>query len=391
MSIRDIRAGKGWIGLMVILLALGLAACSKGTPEVQRTPVVIQLPTAAMVQQAENQQAPAASGAAADTPMPVPTATLAPAAPLDPNVTPEPPVTFQTDKLLKVVKPVTYIDDTCKYLRMRWDPDNAAPGTIIVPVMYHRIRHPGDSKGLDRAYFRQTMRTAKKLGYQTITTEQAADFLEHNAKIPPRSLLLFVDDRRVNVIMNDFMPWLEKYDWNVVSAWIIANSDKIPHLWERIEAAYKTGRVDVQSHGLRHLYIIPSTPKKKIKEEIYGPIPYFEKHFGYRPIAFIWPGGNFTRYAVRVARQAGYRVGFTVYQNGPVMFNWVPLRKEDGAVGDPLLVLPRYRPNLIKGELPIAAEIGDQARKEALDHYPQEAAWYRQHCGGELPPPSFGE
>jgi len=380
------RVGKWFLILLLIALGVaGLAACTKdkSAAEVERTPIVVEVNQVAAAQQSTVQPLPTAVLTVEPASTPIPAATIAP------DVTPEPPTVFETDLLYRGIKPRTYIDDTCEYLRMRWDPNNAAPGTFIVPVMYHKIRHPGDKKGLDRTYFRQTMRKAHKLGYQTITAEQAADFLEHNAKIPPRSLMLFVDDRRVDVIMKDFMPWLEKYDWNVINAWIIANSDNIPGLWDRIEAAHETGRVDIQSHGLRHLYIIPSTPKKKIKEELYGPFPYFEEHFGYRPIAFIWPGGNFTRYAVRVARQAGYRIGFTVYQNGPVMFNWVPLRKEDGAMKDPLLVLPRYRPNLVKEELSKAIEIGEQARKEALDHYPQEAAWYQQHCGGQLPPPSF--
>jgi peptidoglycan/xylan/chitin deacetylase (PgdA/CDA1 family) len=257
--------------------------------------------------------------------------------------------------------------------------------------MYHRVKHAKGERGVDQTYFKQTMREAHRLGFQTITAEQAADFLYHNAKIPPKSLMLFVDDRRVRVIQEDFMPFLKKYDWTVISSWIISNTDNIPDLWERIEALYATGHVDVQCHSLRHVYILPSTPKKTIREEIYGPIPYFEEHFGYRPIAYIWPGGNYTRYAVRTAREAGFRIGFTIFPNGPVMFNWVPLQKADRNIGIPPLTLPRFHANQVKEQLPIAVEMGEQARQQALDHYPQEAAWYSQHCGGELPPPTFGD
>jgi peptidoglycan/xylan/chitin deacetylase (PgdA/CDA1 family) len=304
-----------------------------------------------------------------------------------PDVTPEPPQVFQTKKLLRGAQPVTYIDDTCEYLRLRWDPNNAAPGTIIVPIMYHRVKEKPGERGVNRAYFKQTLREAKRLGFETITAEQAADFLEHNAWIPPRSLMLFVDDRRVPVINKHFMPFLKKYDWVVISSWIIANTDERPGLWKRIEAAYATGHVDVQSHGLNHVYIVPGTPRKVIRQEIYGPIPYFEEHFGYRPVAFIWPGGNYTPYAVRVARKADYRIGFTVWPNGPIMFNWIPLQKYERQIGDPLLLLPRYKASFVKEQLPIAVKMGEQARQQALAHYPQEAAWYREHCGGELPQP----
>jgi len=361
------------IGLILFLL-LGLSACARTqTPVLSRTPVSIRLP------------APA-------TATPSPTATQAPAPAPTPTPAPAPaslPI-FTSDLLLRGAKPVSYLEDTCTYLRQRWDPANAEPGTIIVPIMYHRVKEKAGEHGVDDAYFRQTMRTAHRLGYQTITAQQAADFLEHNTKIPRRSLMLFVDDRRVPVLMNHFMPFLEKYDWVVISSWIIANSDAIPHLWERIEAAYATGRVDVQAHGLRHLYILPSTPKKKIIEELNGPFPYFQEHFGYRPVAFIWPGGNLTPYAVRVAREAGYRIAFTIFPNGPVMFNWVPLQKNERAIHDPLLLLPRYHANSVQSQLPIAIEIGEKAREDALARYPQEAAWYAQNCGGQLPAPSWG-
>jgi len=370
----------------LLLLTGLLAGCEKDSEvAVARTPIVIHL----------DENSARTEEVAASAPSPVPTATpephSVPRATIDPDITPEPPILFQSKKILRVAKPVTYIEDTCDYLRMRWDPDNAEPGTVIVPVMYHRVKRAEGERGVNQAYFKQTMREAHRLGFQTITAEQAADFLYHNAKIPPKSLMLFVDDRRVRVIQEDFMPFLKKYDWTVISSWIISNTDNIPDLWERIEALYATGHVDVQCHSLRHVYILPSTPKKTIREEIYGPIPYFEEHFGYRPIAYIWPGGNYTRYAVRTAREAGFRIGFTIFPNGPVMFNWVPLQKADRNIGIPPLTLPRFHANQVKEQLPIAVEMGEQARQQALDHYPQEAAWYSQHCGGELPPPTFGD
>jgi peptidoglycan/xylan/chitin deacetylase (PgdA/CDA1 family) len=384
---------KSTLGLKIfilMLLLLGVSACGKDEPQPQRTPVAIHLPATEAPAPATGLAGAPSDADATPAALPTPTRPSGPAATIDPNITPEPPALFQTKNILRVAKPVTYIDDTCEYLRLRWDPNNAEPGTVIVPVMYHRVKHAKGERGVDQTYFKQTMRAAHRLGYETITAQQAVDFLYHNAKIPRRSLMLFVDDRRVPVIQEDFMPFLKQYHWTVISAWIISNTDDIPGLWERIEALYATGHVDVQSHSLRHVYIVPGTPKKTIREEIYGPIPYFEEHFGYRPIAYVWPGGNYTRYAVRTAREAGYRIGFTIYPNGPVMFNWVPLQEADRKIGDPLLTLPRYHANAIKDKLPLAAEMGEQARQQALDHYPQEAAWYRLHCSGELPAPAFG-
>lgn len=296
---------------------------------------------------------------------------------------------FASKHLLRGVRPETYVGDVCLYLRQRWAPQNSAPGTILAPVMYHRVGEgpgAGGGEGVSPAYFRQTMAEAKRLGYETVTAPEAAAFLEENARIPERSLLLIVDDRRLGTVEGHFLPVLEENDWTVTLGWIIADTDQRAGLWERLERLHATGRLDVQSHGLRHLYMLPNTPIKQIREEIFGPIPILEQHVGYRPVAFVWPGGNFTKKTVEVAREAGHKLGFTVYARGPLLYNWVPLGKEEREMGDPLLVLPRYWGSRgIIEQLGKAVAIGEEARQQAAAGFEQEAAYYRANCGGELP------
>lgn len=332
-----------------------------------------------------------AVGAVAATPSPGPTATpLAPpvASSTPVHSSPAPPAPFESKHLLRGVRPESYVDDVCDYLRRRWNPQNSHPGTILVPIMYHRVgegKGAGGGEGVPPAYFRQTMAEAKRLGYHTVTAAQAAAFLEENAPIPERSLLLIVDDRRLGTVEGQFLPILEKYDWTVTLGWIIADTDNRAGLWERLERLHATGRLDVQSHGLRHLYMLPNTPIKQIREEIFGPIPILEKHVGYRPVVFVWPGGNFTKKTVEAAREAGYKLGFTVFARGPSMYNWIPLGKEERAMGDPLLVLPRYWGSRgIIEQLSTAAAIGEEAKQQAASSFEQEAAYYRENCGDEL-------
>ncbi|HZW02829.1 MAG TPA: hypothetical protein VFF68_02790, partial [Anaerolineaceae bacterium] len=91
--------------------------------------------------------------AASATPRP-PTATLTPTitvtpSPLPPTVTPSPTATpeplagFETRLLTLGVEPAAYIAETCDYLSMRWNPENAKPGTVVVPVMYHSVVKDG--------------------------------------------------------------------------------------------------------------------------------------------------------------------------------------------------------------------------------------------------------
>ena len=96
----------------------------------------------------------------------------------------------------------------------------------------------------------------------------------------------------------------------------------------------------------------PGVSDAYIQSELQGSIDAFKLHFNKTPIAIIWPGGGFSTHSVRIARQLGYRLGFTTSARGPVMFNWVPLGDAvtpehggwmpEGPMNDPLLLLPRY-------------------------------------------------
>lgn len=347
--------------LVFSLLLLGLAGCGKPnlTPTPEGTVVAVPSPTTS----------------------PPPRVDLPPL-----------PV-FRSAALLPGVQPSTYITDTCEYLMRRWDPNNSAPGTIVVPVMYHSVgkrknRGDGDT-WTPTPYFNKTMAEAERLGYQTVTTAQLIGFLEQNERIPPRSLLLMVDDRRLSAVEDHFLPVLERNNWTLTLGWI-SNPESRPDTWQRLDNLVRSsGRLDVQAHGYKHQYMIESTPLDTIREEIVGPISVLMEHFGKRPLAFIWPGGNYTAKTVRTARQAGYKLGFTVHSRGPLMYNSIPQGGPERAIKDPLLLLPRYwgYPGMLT-QLGDAAAIGDEARKSALAAYQDEANYYRTYCGGELPAPA---
>jgi peptidoglycan/xylan/chitin deacetylase (PgdA/CDA1 family) len=254
--------------------------------------------------------------------------------------------------------------------------------------MFHSIRTPDnmvdDNVTISTDYLQSIVDRARALGFVTITTEQLAGFLEENRPIPPRSMIWIVDDRRPGTVEEYVLPVLEKYDWTVTLGWIIA--DTRADLWAWMERLNATGRLDVQSHGYWHVYMVEDTPDEVVRQEIFDPRPILEEHFGHRPIAFVWPGGNFTAHSIDVAREAGYRIGFTAYSRGPLLFNWIPLGETEAAVSDPLMVLPRFWSTAAAVNLDQAAAIAEEAEAQARQDYPAEAAWYRASCGGDLPP-----
>lgn len=328
-----------------------------------------------------------------------PSASPTPQASSTPAETPTPapqPASFTSSLLRAWVQPASYIADQCDYLSKRWDPDGSRPGTIVAPIMYHSILRgnatPTLSQDINEVTFYRIVDVARELGYETITSQQLVDFLHNNAPIPPRSMLLILDDRRAGTAQEYFLPLYEQYGWGTTLGWIIGDTDQRTgehsgeSLWDWVERLNDTGAFDVQSHALNHIPIVGGESADFLRRELGDNIPILEEHFGQRPIAHIWTGGNFSAAGVAMAEELGYQVAFTVYSRGPIQFNWIPQGEEERAVGNPLLLLPRYWDSAAELNLRQAAEIGDAAQQFARQNHAAEAAWFAQNCGGELPP-----
>lgn len=316
---------------------------------------------------------------------PEPTFTLSPTlTPLPPTYTPTPYEIshFSGGDLYPGVSPVAYIDDICPYLENRWGEGKSNPGTIVVPIMFHSVAKPGrvitDSTTISTAYFEFFMDFAKEMGFSTITINDLIGFLKTNEKIPERSMILILDDRRPGVT-ELFMPYLEENDWTLTLAWPTTDGTG-EGLWAQMEALALSGRLDIQSHGHDHIYIQDYTPMEEIEEEIYQPIEVIQEHFNTIPKAIIWPGGNFTQASVDMAAEAGFEVGFTVYSRGPLMFNWIPLGVNEKAMKNPMMVLPRYWSTAADVALIDALEVSEAAQLEANAVKTDEMLYYETYC-----------
>ena len=293
----------------------------------------------------------------AQVPTAVPTETPTPT-PTIPRTPPALPAGFTTSLLNPLDTPHAYITDTCQYLKARWDPNNAAPGTVVMVIMFHSILKAGDEptdyNQISSSAFEILMRDLHEQNFQAINTQQLVDFLEHNAKIPPRSVLLVVDDRHYAEYFDTyFRPYWEQWGWPVVNSWINLEDSIGAAALPGNVALENEGWVDHQSHGFVHnIPMSDSSSDEYLKGELLGSMEAMQKNFNKTPIVIIWPGGGFGLRPVRAARQYGYRLGFTINPRGPLMFDWIPLSDNpdpqrpsftpEGPVGDPLMVLPRF-------------------------------------------------
>jgi hypothetical protein len=317
---------------LFVLLLLFATACSAATP----TPLAIPPTETATL-------TPVPTG----TPTPTATAVRTP---------PALPASFGTDRLNPLDTPHAYIPDTCQYLRDKWSSVNSAPGTVVMVIMFHSIASEDatNANQITQGNFSILMDDLHEQGFEAINTQQLADFLYHNAKIPPRSVLLVVDDRRYAEYFNGyFRDYWEQWGWPVVNSWINLDDSIGAAALPDNAALENEGWVDHQSHGFVHnIPMSDDSSDDYLRGELLGSMEAMQKNFNKTPIAIIWPGGGFGLRPVQAARQYGYRLGFTINPRGPLMFNWVPLSDAadpmrpsylpEGAVNDPLMVLPRY-------------------------------------------------
>ena len=314
---------------------------------------------------------------------------------------------FTTKYLNPLDPPHPYIQSTCQYLQDKWSSKNSAPGTVVMAIMFHSITSGGitNSNQTSDTDFHALMQALHDQGFQAITIPQLTGFMEANAKIPPRSVLLVADDRHARDYFDQyFHPYWVQYGWTVVNAWISKDDWNGQLVLPANIALEKEGWVDHQAHGVIHnIPMDIHASDAYITSELQGSIDAIQKNFGKTPTAIIWPGGYFSQRSVEIARQLGYRLGFTATPRGPLMFNWVPLADAadpkrpawsppgwvpEGAVHDPLMVLPRYWDTDAIRYLSTVIQIGQDAAAYAQANKATELEYYDILCAptdGKIP------
>lgn len=367
---------------ILLLLTLLLASC-------QPAPVATPDMSVALTQAFQTALAglqPTATPPPSETPVPVFSPTVA-------RTPPALPATFVASQLNPFDTPHTYIEDTCQYLHDKWNSNNATPGTVVMVIMFHGISQEKAERvhDISKQDFKQLMDDMKEQGFEAINATQLADFLDHNAKIPPRSVVLLVDDRhRAESFNEHFRPYYENWGWQVVNGWISAFGAEDAFLQENVALANE-GWVDYQSHGFIHNEnMTDGSTDDFLRQELEGSKENLQTHFNKTPVAIVWPGGNFGIRPVQAARQYGYRVGFTINPRGPIMYNWVPLADQqdparpiylpEGYVDDPRMVLPRYWPNQVQANLDAVRNIGKDAATYAGQNKATELEYYDIMC-----------
>lgn len=373
--------------LSLSLFATLLAACQPAAA----TPDVNVALTAAFQTAFAQLSQPTATPQITDTP--IPTATV-------PRTPPALPGTYQSSILRANDIPRTYVADSCQYIKDKWDSTKSTPGTIVMTIMSHRINQDAATSDvasltISSKDLKRLMKSLHDAGFTAINMQQMSDFMYNNAKIPQLSVLFIVDDRSSSSKYNDhFRKYYEEWGWPVVNAYI--GLDERPDLWAENAALSAEGWVDYEAHGYIHnTPISDGSTDDFITSEMGGVITTFQKYFNKTPIAYIWPGGGFSKRAVEIGTQLGYKLGFTVNPRGPVMYNWIPQAdsyNEDNPyaipetpAGNPLMTLPRYMDITAGDHIDEVRVISQEATAYAEQNKATELEYYDIVCA-----PTYG-
>jgi hypothetical protein len=343
---------------------------------------------------------PQASTITIEPSLPAPTIEPTPTLPLTP---PALPGAYQSTFLNPLDTPRSYVEDTCQYLKNKWNPLNAEPGTVVMIIMIRGIyKGPVEGMGgMTAVDFAKMMNQLHNQEFEAINTQQFLAFMERNVKIPKRSVLIIQDGRHQgDNFYKNFHDYWEMWGWPVVSAWP-SQPDATEELWQENIALEQEGWVDHQAGGVMiGSFLTDDTSKAIINRELQGSLDAFAERFNKKPVAFIWPGGGFGQRPVEAARQLGYQLGFTTNSRGPVMYNWVPQADiedlerpayiPEGKIGDPLMTLPRYWPTQVVDAIDSVRIMGKESAAYALANKDVEFQYYNIVCAptyGPMPTP----
>lgn len=308
---------------------------------------------------------------------------------------------FQTKLINPVDTPHTYVDDTCRYLKNKWNPNNAAPGTVVMIIMVGTVQ-PSTATGpneITEVNLVRTMQELKFQGFEAIKMKEFLGFIERNVKIPPRSVLIIQDGNHdQNYFYRYYHDYWDNWGWAIVNGWQSDPDVTEELLRENIEMEYD-GWLDHQAYGVTPgTTLSDESGKTVIARELQGSLDNFGYNYGKTPLAFIWPNGGFGQRPVEAARLLKYQLGFTTNQRGPVMYNWIPLADEvdperpdytpEGLINDPLMTLPRYYASEAFAAIDQVRAIGKEAATYAEANKNIELNYYDVVCSetyGRIP------
>jgi peptidoglycan/xylan/chitin deacetylase (PgdA/CDA1 family) len=202
-------------------------------------------------------------------------------------------------------------------------------GYQTVPVLaYHNIS-PGksDKMTVNQEMFEQQMGLLKEKGYRVVSMDQLFDFLEFKGSIPPKSVVITIDDGWLSVY-EIVLPILKKYGYPAtlfIYTDVIGRGSKTVS-WPQLLEMTAQG-IAVQVHTMSHRNLAHPEEKESFKgyfenleRELSGSREIIKKKLNLEAKYLAYPYGDTTSLVVELAKKLGYRGALTIKRGGNPFF-----------------------------------------------------------------------
>lgn len=225
-------------------------------------------------------------------------------------------------------------------------------GLQTVPVLcYHRFtagKGPTRSKMILAADdFEAQLKWLQREGYRALRTGEFQAFIEGREAVPPRSVLLTVDDGFASFFEHAF-PLLKKYQ---MPATLFIYTDVIGIAsglsWSQLRELAKSGLVDIQAHSRTHRNLSEMQPgegdaqyRRNLAQELRHPRAELERQLGMLGVKvqhFAYPYGASNDKVLEALNAEGYALGFTVRAGGNAFYEQPQLIHRTMIYGDQTL------------------------------------------------------
>ncbi len=193
-------------------------------------------------------------------------------------------------------------------------PPGAPDRSVRVPVLtYHRV-HSMPAVGqldliVDPANFAAELRALHDAGYHTIRQHQLFDALYKGSPLPPKPIIISVDDGYVDDVRT-ILPDLER--WHMVATFFVITGRMTEPGFltaDQIRQLDRAG-MDVGDHTAHHLDL-PMLSASELRAEIAGSRQALEAVLGHPVYFFAYPFGAYNNAVLGAVRAAGFTMAYT--------------------------------------------------------------------------------
>jgi len=202
----------------------------------------------------------------------------------------------------------------------------------ITVLCYHRFGARPSNLTVTPASFEAQMAYLAKNGYNVIPLARLPAFLEGRAGLPPKSVIITIDDGYRSTFDVAF-PVLKRYGFH---ATVFLYSDFVGApdalTWPQMREMSQSGLVDIQPHSKSHANLTLRLPnetdaryRERARREINTPVDVIRERVGGGNLAFAFPYGDVNDIVVAELAAQGIRLGLTVTPGGNAFYAPPPM------------------------------------------------------------------